>query len=288
MSLFRKIANSKLYISEPNASWFGNPVNERGNKLWTNENWLKSRFHFSFAEYNNNKNQNFGVLRVLNDDLVQPDRGFGEHPHRDVEICTYVVEGNLTHQDSMGTKETLSRGSIQFMTAGKGVEHSEHNLDKLNPLRFLQLWITTRQRGLTPNYGSYSGDFETRHNKWAHLVSDVKSNHDTPIQINSDANIHVTELDSDSEVTFTIEQKRQVYLICIEGNVVITGNHNTEETLERHDAAELFGPNTFTVKALNDKESSVNESIESKSNHNSRAHLLLVEMSFEGSGRLDL
>jgi len=75
----------------------------------------------------------------MNDDLVQPDRGFGAHPHRNVEICTYIVNGSLTHQDSMGTKETLTRGAIQFMTAGSGVTHSEHNLDKTNPLRFIQI-----------------------------------------------------------------------------------------------------------------------------------------------------
>lgn len=95
--------------------WFGNKANEPSNPQWTNANWLKSRFHFSFAEYNNPRNQNFGVLRVMNDDLVQPNRGFGAHPHRDMEICTYVVDGKLTHQDSMGTKETLQRGAIQFM-----------------------------------------------------------------------------------------------------------------------------------------------------------------------------
>ena len=83
------------------------------------------------------------MLRVLNDDLVQPARGFGTHPHRDMEICTYVVEGSLSHQDSMGTEETLGRGSIQFMTAGTGVRHSEHNLATDKPLRFIQMWIVS-------------------------------------------------------------------------------------------------------------------------------------------------
>ena len=135
-SLFRKVPQSKLGVSggtnfnlhltdshltfdslEPNPSWFGNPGNEATNPKWTNKNWLKSRFHFSFAEYSNPRNTGFGVLRVMNDDLVQPNRGFGEHPHRDTEICTYVVEGELTHADSMGTEETLSRGAIQFMVS---------------------------------------------------------------------------------------------------------------------------------------------------------------------------
>jgi len=84
---------------------------------------------------------------------VQPARGFGTHPHREMEIVTYVVEGELTHQDSMSTKESLGRGSIQFMTAGTGVSHSEHNLDPTKPLRFIQMWLVPRERGLNPNYG---------------------------------------------------------------------------------------------------------------------------------------
>lgn len=125
--MLRKIAQSKLGVSEPNPRWFGNPANA------TNENWLKSRFHFSFAEYSNPANMGFGILRVMNDDLVQPNRGavvcsvvwkswdftlfagFGEHGHSNAEICTYIVDGYLTHQDSMGTSETLSRGDVQFM-----------------------------------------------------------------------------------------------------------------------------------------------------------------------------
>ncbi len=87
----------------------------------------------------------------MNDDLVQPNRGFGEHPHNNVEICTYVVEGELTHQDSMGTAETLGRGAIQFMTAGTGVSHQEHNRHLSNPLRFIQIWINTRTRNLKVN-----------------------------------------------------------------------------------------------------------------------------------------
>ena len=123
-------------------AWFGNPGNEN-NPKWTNANWLKSRFHFSFAEYNDPKNSNFGVLRVMNDDLVQPSRGFGTHGHREMEICTYVVHGELTHKDSMGTQESLGKGSIQFMTAGE--------------LPFKRLWLCGRA---CPSPSSYS---RTRH-----------------------------------------------------------------------------------------------------------------------------
>lgn len=105
---------------------------------WDAPNWLTSRFHFSFAEWSEGK-PSFGVLRVLNDDRVQPSRGFGTHGHANMEIITYIVEGELTHQDSMGTAETLGRGAVQFMTAGHGVRHSEHNHSPDKPLRFIQV-----------------------------------------------------------------------------------------------------------------------------------------------------
>ena len=119
------IPEDSLYHSEPPPSMFGNDENE-DSPTWTNPNWLKSRFHFSFAEYHDPSNDHFGVLRVMNDDLVQPLRGFGMHPHRDMEIVTYILEGHLTHQDSMnrGMAQKIGRGSVQFMTAGTGVRET--------------------------------------------------------------------------------------------------------------------------------------------------------------------
>jgi len=284
--LIRKVPEVKLGVSEPNPAWFGNPGNEPKNPSWTNKNWLKSRFHFSFAEYSNPRNTGFGVLRVMNDDLVQPLRGFGEHPHRDVEICTYIVEGHLTHKDSMGTEETLNRGSVQFMTAGRGVYHSEHNLHDSEPLRFIQIWLNTRQRGLKPNYGSLIGNAERRRNQWAHLVRDVQSDPATvdtenTIGINCDANIFVAEIDAnhDQPVEMTLAAGRQGYLLCMEGGASIrmTGGEDTaqsfEERLDRHDAAELFGPATLAVKPTSGQD---------------KVHVLLVEMAYTGPGRTDL
>lgn len=271
MASIKKIPQSKLGVSEPNPSWFGNPPNIFSDK-WTNTNWLKSRFHFSFAEYSNPRNQDFGVLRVMNDDLVQPSRGFGEHPHRDVEICTYIVEGALTHKDSIGTAETLHRGDIQYMSAGSGIEHSEHNLDSNNPLRFIQIWINTRQRGIKPVYGSALGNANDRLNKWAHLVQDIKdTNSNSPIKISQDANIHVTEIESGKNVTFDMKDGRQGYLLCIEGDVSIQGTSSIQ--LNRHDSAEIVGPQQLTFSSVND----------------AKAHLLMVEVKYEkGSGRSDI
>lgn len=105
-----------------------------------NMDWLKSIFHFSFAQYYNPDNMNFGVLRVINDDLIKANTGFDTHPHKDMEIISYVVRGQLTHGDSMGNENTLNRGHVQYMSAGTGVYHSEHNLGE-KTLRLLQIWI---------------------------------------------------------------------------------------------------------------------------------------------------
>ena len=114
--------------------------------------WLESWFHFSFAEYYNSDNINYGVLRVINDDTIRPGTGFDLHSHRDMEIITYVIDGELTHADSMNNQRTLKRGDVQYMSAGTGVVHSEHNLGE-KPLRLLQIWILPDRRGLEPQYG---------------------------------------------------------------------------------------------------------------------------------------
>lgn len=267
-NMLKYIPGKKLGVSEPPPEWFGNDANPSPTpSSWTNKNWLKSRFHFSFAEYSNPRNQNFGVLRVMNDDLVQPLRGFGNHPHRDVEIATYIVEGSLTHKDSMGTQESLTRGSVQYMSAGRGVTHSEHNLSPSEPLRFIQIWINTRQRGIPPKYGSATSSLEERHNKWAHLVSDVQSSDSCPIKINQDAKIFVTQIDEGKSVQFDLQSNRQAYLLCIEGETSVTGDHGSAK-LSRHDAAELVGPNKLTFTG--------------------KSHLLMVEMEKTGGGRTDL
>lgn len=137
--------------------------------------WLKSKFHFSFAEYYNPLNMNFGNLRVVNDDLVSAGEGFDFHPHRDMEIISYVIDGELTHGDSMGNKNTLSRGHVQYMSAGTGVLHSEHNLGS-ETLRFLQIWIYPDKKDYAPNYGDQKFNWDERKNKWLNIVSSKEGN----------------------------------------------------------------------------------------------------------------
>jgi len=275
------IPNDKLYVSEPDPRWFGNEPNPPvDDPAWTNGNWLKSRFHFSFAEYHSAQNSNFGVLRVMNDDLVQPHRGFGTHPHADMEIITYIVDGELTHQDSMGSAETLGRNSVQFMTAGTGVRHSEFNPgDK--PLRFIQTWIVPAQRGLKPNYGSCGGGGNNSssfpRNSLNHLVSNVKDRStSTPVEINQDTDMYAAELEMGQSVVHELPKGRQGYLLCIEGSLSVNGEHR----LNKYDACEITGTGgAVEIKAV------ATEPTE----HGDLAHFILFVMKeVPGSGRKDL
>ncbi len=217
----------------------------------SNLGWLKSIFHFSFAEYYNPKNIHFGKLRVVNDDLVEPSTGFDLHPHKEMEIISYVVDGELTHGDSMGNKNTITRGHVQYMSAGTGVFHSEHNLGE-KTLRFLQIWIFPDKTGYEPNYGDYRFNWEERHNKLLHMVSGKDGN--APIKINQDTNIYALELEEGKEIQFPISEGRQAYLVQVEGGSTI---NNVE--LDTRDALEI-----------------VEEDIKIKAKRS--AHIVIIEM----------
>ncbi|KAK3281224.1 hypothetical protein CYMTET_10972 [Cymbomonas tetramitiformis] len=164
-----------------------------------------------------------------------------------MEIITYIVEGELTHQDSMGTSETLGSGSVQFMSAGTGVRHSEHNLNHSKPLRFIQMWITPRARGGKPNYGSAHGEKNGRQNTWQHLVTDVKSTSaSSPVKLNQDVNLFVTEISDGAGLDFRLNAGRQAYLLCMEGSVQVTGSQ-VQDVLGQHEAAEIVGANQLKL-----------------------------------------
>lgn len=191
--------------------------------------WLESRFHFSFADYYDPAREHFGVLRVLNDDIVQPKAGFGRHPHRDAEIFSYVLDGKLSHRDSMGNQEALPRGSVQYLSAGTGITHSEMN-EMETPVRFLQLWITPDRRGHEPQYGSREFDKADRHNRLLHLIGGTGTmpawpnvNGPSTIQLHQDCNVFVSEVDPGHETRFELGARRQVYLIVAEGSVAVNG-----------------------------------------------------------------
>ena len=216
-----------------------------------NHGWLKSHFHFSFAEYHDENKMHYGVLRVMNDDFIQPHSGFGTHPHRDMEIITYILRGELTHEDSMGNKESLGRGAMQYLSAGTGITHSERN-EGNEEVHLIQTWILPSEKNRTPQYGSKIYDNEMRHNKWLHLIGPEG----TPdvINIYQDANIYVTELDGGKSLTFRLGKNRQVYLKVMEGEVNVN-----DFLLHEGDAAEIKNEDIHLV-GVND------------------AHVMLIEM----------
>ena len=209
----------------------------------SNLGWLESRFHFSFAEYRNQNNMNFGVLRVLNDDIVHTKSGFDTHPHSNMEIISYVVNGEITHKDSMGNSETLKRGEVQYLSAGDGIYHSEHNLHKSDDLRLLQIWIIPLKSGLSRLYGSKQYEEKDKKNKFLNIVSSTDGNAD--IKIYQDINIYVSELEIDKSLEFEIKENRQVYFVQIEGSSNIN-----EITLNAGDAMEIVDIKKIEIKAL--------------------------------------
>jgi redox-sensitive bicupin YhaK (pirin superfamily) len=220
----------------------------------SNLGWLESRFHFSFANYYNPKNMRFGVLRVVNDDIIHTTSGFDMHPHENMEIITYVINGELTHKDSLGNIEILTRGDVQYLSAGDGIYHSEHNFHKFENLRLLQMWIVPPQKGLSKLYGSHKFLREDRKNKLLNIVSSNKEL--SPIKIYQDVNFFVSELEKGKTLDFKISKNRQIYFVQIEGSSILNGI-----ILNAGDAAEITNENNLRI-----------ESIEN-------SHFLFIEMS---------
>lgn len=218
--------------------------------------WLDSHFHFSFAEYYNPDNMHFGELRVVNDDMVQPGTGFDTHPHKNMEIISYVVNGELTHADSMKNQRKLTRGQVQYMSAGTGVLHSEHNFGR-DLLRFLQIWIFPDKDGYEPNYGDYAFKWEERKDAWLPIATGDASKKDVPIHVHADVNVYASEISAGKELQLKVAEDRQAYLVLIEGKAEIEGH-----TLSMRDAMEIVGQDV-TVKASED------------------AHVLVIEMAKE-------
>ena len=217
----------------------------------SNLGWLESRFHFSFAEYRNPKNINFGVLRVLNDDIIHPVSGFDMHPHSNMEIISYIVDGEITHKDSMGNSETLKRGEVQYLSAGDGIYHSEHNMHQSDDLRLLQIWIIPPKASLPRLYGSHKYKFEERDNKLLNIVSSQNGN--SNIKIYQDIKMFVSEFDKPFE--YKIQNDRQIYFVQIEGSSSINGT-----ILENGEAMEIVDIENLIVNPI------------------TKSHILFIEM----------
>jgi quercetin 2,3-dioxygenase len=205
-------------------------ANERGH---ANHGWLDSYHTFSFADYYDPHWMGFRSLRVINDDLVLPGMGFGTHPHRDMEIVTYVLSGALQHKDSMGNGRVIRAGEAQYMAAGTGVQHSEFNPSKDEAVHFLQIWITPDKKSVKPRYGEKSlKDAPT--GTW-HLVTS-KTGRDGSLALHQDADLWLAKLEPGQRVSHALAPGRDAWLHVAEGEATLNGT-----TLGAGDAAALSG-----------------------------------------------
>ena len=204
-------------------------ADERGRTNWQ---WLDSRHSFSFGEYFDPSNMGHRTLRVINDDRVAPGAGFGAHPHRDMEILSYVLDGALEHKDSLGNGSVIRPGEIQHMRAGSGVVHSEYNPSATEPTHFLQIWIVPGQRGLPPAYGQHRFDREKAATDFVLLAS--RDGRDQSVALQQDLDLWVTRLDGAAARTFDLRQGRSAWVHVARGSAVINGR-----VLSEGDAAEV-------------------------------------------------
>ncbi len=182
--------------------------------------WLDSRHTFSFADYLDPEHRQFRSLRVLNEDRVMPGMGFGSHPHRDMEIISYVVEGTLEHKDSLGTRAVMHAGDVQRISAGTGVIHSEYNASAEEAVHFLQIWILPDERGVKPEYAERS--FRSTAPGLLHLISS-KSGRDGSISIHQDAEVSVARLGTGGQLGYSFGSGRGGWLQLIEGKLTVNG-----------------------------------------------------------------
>jgi redox-sensitive bicupin YhaK (pirin superfamily) len=203
--------------------------------------WLTSYHSFSFAEYYDPDNIQFGALRVFNDDTVQPGSGFGTHPHADMEIMTYVIDGTLEHQDSLGNRGLLEAGEVQRMTAGTGIFHSEYNASKEKPVHFLQIWFLPNRRGLSPSWEQKKFSREQKRNRLLPVVSGRGM--EGALSINQDVTVYLSLLEAGKEIRHSQEAGRRMYLFVIDGAVALNGEHS----MKKGDSARITGLSELTV-----------------------------------------
>jgi len=209
--------------------------------------WLKSRHTFSFAEYHNPARMSFGPLRVVNEDWIEPGQGFDTHPHRDMEIVTYMIDGALEHKDNMGNGSVIRPGELQRMTAGTGVLHSEFNHSSEDQAHLLQIWILPERKGLQPGYEQKLFPTEQKRNRWCLVGS--RDGRDESLTIHQDVNLYSTELDEGAETKLELDKSRQGFLQVVRGSAEIDG-----EELGAGDAVTMQNQTAFTVRALQDAE----------------------------------
>ena len=214
-------------------------ANDRGH---AEHGWLNTYHTFSFADYQDPNFMGFRKLRVINEDRVQAGQGFGTHSHRDMEIISYVLEGQIEHEDSMGNGSIIKPGDVQRMSAGTGVTHSEFNPSKKELLHFLQIWILPEKTGLEPSYEQRSYKKEDRHNKLCLAASrDIQSG---VVKIHQDVNLFVSLLDKDAKVEHRLKEGRHAWLQVAGGSVTLN-----KASLSAGDGAAISNERLLTITA---------------------------------------
>jgi redox-sensitive bicupin YhaK (pirin superfamily) len=208
--------------------------------------WLSTYWHFSFDRYFDPENVSFGPLRVFNDDTVKPGGGWGMHPHRDMEIVTYVVRGRLEHEDSSGSRAVIEAGGVQHMTAGRGIWHSERNPSDEESLRLLQMWIMPAERGLPPSHEARQFSKTEMEDVLLPVVSKKRGN---ALGIHQDVTIFASRLTTGGDVSHDIKRGRRGYLFVIEGTVQFR-----DQVLQEEDVVRIVGREVLDVKALGPSE----------------------------------
>jgi hypothetical protein len=208
-----------------------------------NHGWLNSHHTFSFANYHNPERMHFGVLRVLNDDTVSAARGFGTHPHDNMEIISIPLEGDLEHKDSMGNVAVIREGDVQVLSAGTGIYHSEYNKNEDQEVKFLQIWIYPNKKAVAPRYDQISTKDIAKQNEFYQVLS--PNPNDDGVWIHQDAWFHIGHFDDGVQSNYQIKKSGNgVYAFVLEGEVEIDG-----QALERRDGFGIWNTNSISVKS---------------------------------------
>lgn len=218
-----------------------------GDRGVANHGWLSSRHTFSFGHYYDPRRIGFSDLRVINDDRVAPGRGFGTHPHRDMEILSYVLDGALEHKDSMGTGSVIVPGDVQLMSAGTGVRHSEFNHSHETPVHFLQIWVGPAEKGAAPRYQQTNVAAADKRGKLAPIVS--PDGNGGSLTIRQDTRIYAGLFDGDERATLELAPDRFAYVHVARGSVTVNG-----VTLGEGDGARIRGEQALTFADGKDAE----------------------------------
>ncbi|HEY4065077.1 MAG TPA: pirin family protein [Puia sp.] len=214
--------------------------------------WLESFQSFSFADYYNPERIQFGALRVLNDDRVDGGKGFGSHPHDNMEIISIPLEGSLVHQDNMGNKKVVGKGEVQVMSTGKGVFHSEYNNSPDQPAKFLQIWVFPNRLNVPPRYDQIQRDPVKEHNRLQQLISPVPKDADAVPEgtwIYQDAWFHIGHFDKGKKIAYELKKKGNgVYLFVISGSFRVDDG----QTLDPRDGLGITGQDAINITAMSD------------------------------------